>query len=98
MSAVAVAHASSADLSLATPLHAAGTVTHTLEAAEQRRWTLWFGLPALVAALFVGLVFATGQEWFLGLGIASIVTDIGILVWLSLSSDTNRLIGSAHSH
>jgi hypothetical protein len=63
------------------------------EAAEQKRWMTWFGLPALVASLFVGLVFATGQEWYLGLAISAIVTDIGVLVWLAMSSDTNGLLG-----
>ena len=72
--------------------------SHEAEAAEQKRWLVWFGFPALVAAVLVGLVFATGQEYFLGLAIASIVFDIGVLVWLSLSSDTNGLIGAAASH
>lgn len=97
MSAVAVAPAT--HLAVAAPLHgAAHAPTHEIEAAEQQRWLLWFGVPALVAALFVGLVFATGQEWLLGLGIGSIVFDIGVLVWLALSSDTNGLLGSAPSH
>ena len=61
---------------------------------------IWFGLPALVSALFVGAVFGTGQEWFLGPAIAVIVLDIFVLVWLAMSSDTNGVIGdpSAHSH
>ncbi len=59
----------------------------------------WFGLPALVASVFVGLVFATGQEWYLGLAISAIVADIGVMVWLAMSSDTNGLLGdTAPSH
>ncbi len=44
----------------------APVASHESEAAEQRRWMTWFGLPALLAAFFVGLVFGTGQEWYLG--------------------------------
>jgi membrane protein implicated in regulation of membrane protease activity len=65
---------------------------HEVEAAEQKRWMTWFGLPALIAAFFVGLVFATGQELWLGFAAAAIVADIGVLVWLAMSSDTNDLI------
>jgi hypothetical protein len=72
---------------------------HALEAAEQKRWMTWFGLPVLVAALFLGLVFGTGDEVFLGLAVASIVVDIGVLIWLAMSSDTNGVIGGpAVSH
>jgi hypothetical protein len=72
---------------------------HALEAAEQKRWMIWFGLPALVAAVFLGLVFGTGDEWYLGFAVASMVFDIGVLVWLAMSSDTNGVIGApAVSH
>ena len=64
-----------------------------VEAAEQKRWLLWFGLPVLIAAVFVGVVFGTGQQWYLGVAGAAIVFDIGVLVWLAMSSDTNALIG-----
>jgi hypothetical protein len=70
-------------------LAAVAPAAHESEAAEQRRWMTWFGLPALIAAFFVGLVFGTGQEWYLGLAVASIVADIGVLIWLAMSSDTN---------
>lgn len=70
----------------------AGPSAHELEMAEQKRWMTWFGLPPLFAALFVGLVFGTGQEWYLGLAIAAIVCDVGVLCWLAMSSDTNALI------
>jgi len=76
-------------------VHPEGTILHMpaeVEASEQKRWLIWFGLPALVAAVFVGLLFGTGQEAFIGLAAASIVTDIGILIWLTLSSDTNAAL------
>lgn len=60
------------------------------EAAEQRRWLTWFGLPAGVAALFVGVSIGTGRMWWLGVSILAIIIDIGVLIWLALSSDTNR--------
>ncbi len=62
-----------------------------VELREQKRWLTYFGSPALVAAIFVGVSFGTGQEWYLGLAVAAIITQfyIGIMVWLALSSDTN---------
>lgn len=94
----------SAVAAVETPVHAvlsaiehADGHSHLLAADEQRRWMVWFGLPALVAAFFVGMVFATGQEWYLGLAVSAIVADIGVLIWLCMSSDTNALIGEAPS-
>jgi hypothetical protein len=66
---------------------------HELVAAEQRRWMTWFGLPIAVAALFLGLTFGTGQEWYLALAIGAFVLDVGVLIWLAMSSDTNGVIG-----
>jgi hypothetical protein len=63
------------------------------EAAEQKRWLIWFGLPALVAAIFVAVTFATGQEWYLGVAVAAVITDIGLLIWLALSTDMNASTG-----
>jgi len=99
MSAVAPAE------TLATPqthhLHAVestASTEHDMHTAEMNRWMLYFGVPALVAAFFVGLVFATGDAWWMGLAIAAIVVDILVLVWLAMSSDTNGLIGEPASH
>lgn len=80
------------------PVAAASTVE--IEAAEQKRWLIFFGLPALVASIFVAITFATGQAWWIGLAITAIVFDIFMLVWLAMSSDTNRLTGepSAAGH
>lgn len=69
-----------------------------IEAHEQKRWMLWFGIPIAVAALFLGLAFGTGQGWYLALAIAAFVFDIGVLIWLAMSSDTNGIIGSQTSH
>ena len=81
-------------------VRAAGPSVSELEAAEQKRWMIAFGIPAVVASFFVGLTFATGDAWWLGLAITAIVLDILVLVWLAMSSDTNRLIGepSAGGH
>ena len=59
--------------------------TQEMQAAEQKRWMLWFGIPALVAAVFVGMTFATGEAWWLGLAITAIVVDIFVLVWLAMT-------------
>jgi len=68
-------------------------VVHTPEQLAQQemyRWMLWFGLPSLVAAIFVGLVFATGTMWWIGGAIAAVIAAIGVLIWLAMSSCTNR--------
>jgi len=57
---------------------------------EMYRWMLWFGLPSLVAAVFVGLVFATGSMWWIGGAIAGVIGAISVLIWLAMSSCTNR--------
>jgi hypothetical protein len=60
-----------------------------MHAAEQKRWMVWFGIPALIASLFVALTLSMNQAWIMGLAIAAIVVDIFILVWLAMTSDTN---------
>jgi hypothetical protein len=95
MSAVATAEAASvSELAPAT----VGPSTYEIQAAEQKRWLVWIGIPALVASLFVGLTFATGDAWWLGLAISAILADIFALVWLAMSSDTNAIIGEPSSH
>jgi len=99
MSAVASPEAIHPSAALAGPRAVSALPSlHEIEAAEQKRWLTWFGLPALLAAIFVGFVFGTGQEWYLGLAVGAIVVDIGVLIWLAMSSDTNGVIGSAASH
>lgn len=99
MSAVATDAASLTD----NPIHLVEPGVPTIQQiqdAEQKRWMLWFGLPALVAALFTGVCFATGDAWWLGLAIAAIIVDILVVVWLAMSSDTNGLIydGASAGH
>ena len=69
-----------------------------INAAEQKRWMTWFGLPALVMAVFVGLALGTGDAWILGLAIGALLVDIFVLVYLCMSSDTNGIIGEPSSH
>ena len=95
MSAVAAAESVTApDLHAVEP---AGHVNHDAD-AEMYRWMLWFGLPILAAAVVIGLMFATGWAWLIAPAIALVVSDIFVLVWLCMSSDTNGLIGEAPSH
>jgi hypothetical protein len=98
MSAVATAEA------LATPdaatLHVvepAVSAEHEMHAAEQKRWMIWFGLPALVASLFVAAAIGTGDGWWMALAIAAMVVDIFVLIWLAMTSDTNGVIGEPAS-
>ena len=65
---------------------------------EMNRWMLWFGLPMLAAAVFVGAMFATGREWLIAPAAALVVADIFVLVWLAMSSDTNGLLGDPSAH
>ena len=53
------------------------------------RWMLWFGTPVLVMAIFMGATFVTGGLWGIGGVLAALIADIGILIWLCMSSDTN---------
>jgi hypothetical protein len=69
-----------------------------LAASEMNRWMLWFGTPLVLAAAFVGGVFATGRDWLIGPAAALVVGDIFVLVWLALSSDTNGVVGEPPSH
>jgi hypothetical protein len=57
---------------------------------EMYRWMLWFGLPSLVAAIFVAVVFATGSIWWISGAIAGVIGAISVLIWLAMSSCTNR--------
>jgi membrane protein implicated in regulation of membrane protease activity len=55
---------------------------------EMYRWMLWFGLPSLVAAIFVGFVFATGSIWWIGGAISAVIAAISVLIWLAMTSST----------
>ena len=80
MSAVA----STAEYVPAAPaLELVGLSPAELAEKEMYRWMLWFGLPSLVAAIFVAAVFATGSMWWIGGAIAGVQAP-------SLSQETTR--------
>jgi len=94
MSAVATAEAlTTPDTATLHVVEPGASAEYEMHAAEQKRWMVWFGIPALIASLFVGLTFGTGDAWWMGLAITAIVVDIFVLVWLAMSSDTNGVIG-----
>jgi hypothetical protein len=70
-------------------LHLVARSDAHLAEKEMYRWMLWFGLPSLVAALFMGAVFATGSMWWIAGAIAGVIGAIGMLIWLAMSSCTN---------
>ena len=74
----------------APPLHLVAPAP-ALDAAtrEANRWMLVFGLPCLVAGLFVAAAIGSGIAWLLGLALASLLVAICSLSWLAISSDTN---------
>ena len=72
----------------------AGPSLHEIQSKETNRWMLWFGTPALVMAIFMGIALGTGGLWALGGVLAALIAEICVLVWLCLSSDTN----GAHVH
>ena len=87
MSAVA----STAECVPAAPaLELVGLSPAELAEKEMYRWMLWFGLPSLAAAIFVAVVFATGSMWWISGAIAGVIGAISTLIWLSMSSCTNR--------
>lgn len=77
-------------VSAAPTLEVVGPSPAELAEREMYRWMLWFGLPSLVAAVFVALVFATGSMWWIGGAIAGVIGAISVLIWLAMSSCTNR--------
>ena len=68
----------------------AGPSAAQLAEKEMYRWMLWLGLPSLVAALFVGLVFATGSMWWIGGALSGVIGLITVVIWLSMSTCTNE--------
>ena len=60
-----------------------------IQTREMNRWLVWFGVPALLMAIFMGATFATDSLWGLGGVLACLIADICVLVWLCMSSDTN---------
>ena len=70
-------------------LHLVGASEAHLAEKEMYRWMVWFGLPSLVAALFMATVFATGSMWWISGAIASVIAAVGVLIWLALTTCTN---------
>jgi hypothetical protein len=98
MSAVATAESLTTDAAELHAIEGGASAEQKMHTAEMNRWMLCFGVPVLVAAFFVGMVFATGDAWWMALAITAIVFDIFVLVWLAMSSDTNGLIGDTPGH
>ena len=98
MSAAAAEAVSAGDVVPALTVAEGGVSVNDVETSEMYRWMAWFGIPLLVVAFFVGMVFATGDAWWLGLAIATLLVDIFVLVWLAMSSDTNGIIGEPSPH
>jgi hypothetical protein len=69
-----------------------------VQEAEQHRWLLWFGLPALIAAVFLAIALGTGEEWILTLTVIGIISDIFVLIMLVLTTDTNSAEDSPLPH
>jgi hypothetical protein len=68
------------------------STTQQMHDTEQKRWMLWFGLPALIGCFFLGVTFATDSIWWLAAVLTALMVDIFMLVWLAMTSDTNGLI------
>jgi hypothetical protein len=99
MSAVATAqNLTTADTGHLHAVEGTASAEQEMHTAEMNRWMLFFGVPVLVGAFFVAMVFATGDAWWMGLAIGALLVDIFVLVWLAMSSDTNGLIGDAPVH
>ena len=73
---------------------------HDVQLKEMNRWMLWFGLPVVVMAIFMGIALGGGGLWAIGGVLAALIADIGILIWLCISSDTNgvHVHAPAHAH
>jgi hypothetical protein len=59
-------------------------------AAEVNRWAIFLGVPFLLASIFFMAAMVTGKEWPIA---GSLITGpgllIGVIIYLSLSTDTN---------
>ena len=58
---------------------------------EMYRWMLWLGVPSLVAAIFMGAVFASGSIWWIGGALTGVIGLISVVVWLAMSTCTNQI-------
>ena len=70
-------------------VEATGPSLAEVQEQEMYRWMMWFGVPVLFMALFMGIALGGGGLWAIGGVLAALIADIGILIWLCMSSDTN---------
>ena len=71
-------------------VEAAAPSVARVQAQEMNRWMLWFGVPVLVMAFFMGATFVTGEVWGIAGVLAALIADICILIWLCMSSRHER--------
>jgi hypothetical protein len=71
------------------PLHAV-TSAPAAGMSEETRWLLGFGLPCLGASLLVAGAIGTGNKWLMGGAIGFLFVAILSVMWLAISSDTNK--------
>jgi hypothetical protein len=68
------------------------TVEAAVAAKELRRWIAWLGGSLIAASFFTALALAGVSPWMI---LPAILVGPGVgavaLVWLALSSDTNRI-------
>jgi hypothetical protein len=69
-------------------VEAPGASVAAMHDKEMYRWMSWFGVPVLVMAVFMAIALS-GGVWAIGGVVAALIADIGILIWLCMSSDTN---------
>ena len=71
------------------------TVESAVHAKEMRRWIAWLGGAMIGSAIFTAIALAGGGAWFI---LPAILVGPGVggiaLVWLAISSDTNRISGA----
>ena len=87
------AAAQATDIRLVVPeLHLAESVHETVAEVENKemyRWMLWFGIPVVFMAIFMGATFVTNSLYGIFGVLAFLIADICVLIWLCMSSDTN---------
>jgi hypothetical protein len=70
------------------------TTVADVENKEMYRWMLWFGIPVIFMAIFMGATFVTNSLYGIFGVLGFLIADICILIWLCMSSDTNGVGGT----
>jgi hypothetical protein len=70
-------------------VEATGPSVAEVQDKEMYRWMTWFGVPVVFMAIFMGIALGGGGLWAIGGVLAALISDICILIWLCMSSDTN---------